>query len=262
MASYDLDPKSGRYHIRFRFAGKPYKRSLPLRDRRAAMTLCGRVEETLKDLRLGRIALPPDVEPGAFILSEGRLASKPEPTKAPITVGELFALYQAGVAAENKAASTRYTEDIHIGHLKRHLRESSPAQSLDLAAANRYVALRRKDLFRDRLVDASTARKELKTLRVIWAWGHKHGHLPGLVPFALKDVEFPKGVEKEPFRTRAQIEAILASGTVPPEDAKRYWQGLYLTREEVHEVLEHVRVHAVQEFVYPMFCIAACTGAR
>jgi integrase len=262
VASYDLDPKSGRYHIRFRYAGKPYKRSLSLKDDRAAITLCGKIEETLRDLALGRFSMPIDAEAGAFILSGGKVTAKPEPVSAPLTLGALFDVYQSGVAAENKAASTRYTEDIHIGHLKRHLGVRTPMTDLDLAAASRYVAMRRKDLFRGRSVDATTARKELKTLRIIWSWGRKHGHLVGTPTFALKDVEFPKFVEKEPFRTRAQIEAILVGGRVAAEDAGRYWEGLYLTKEEVHEVLGHVLDHATHDFVHPMFCVAACTGAR
>ncbi|WZO96114.1 tyrosine-type recombinase/integrase [Isosphaeraceae bacterium EP7] len=262
MASYDFDPKSGRYHIRFRHAGKPYKRALLLKDDRAAMTLCGRVEETLRDIALGRCTVPPDAEVGAFLLSGGKVAAKPQPVAAPLTLGRLFDLYQAGVAAENKAASTRYTEDIHVVHLKRHLGGGGPVTAVDLAAANRYVATRRKDLFRGRPVDGATAKKELKTLRIIWAWGQKHGHLPGPPPFALGDVEFPKGIEKEPFRTRDQIEAIIAGGRVAEQDARRYWEGLYLTREEVREVLGYVGDHAAHDFVHPMFCVAACTGAR
>ncbi|AGA27190.1 hypothetical protein Sinac_2903 [Singulisphaera acidiphila DSM 18658] len=36
MASFDLDPTCGHYHIRFRFCGRPYKRSLRLEDEREA----------------------------------------------------------------------------------------------------------------------------------------------------------------------------------------------------------------------------------
>ena len=50
MASFDFDSVSGRYHIRFRYAGKPFKRSLQLEDEGEAQRVCGIVEETLKDL--------------------------------------------------------------------------------------------------------------------------------------------------------------------------------------------------------------------
>src|SRR5215207_2522208 len=115
MASYDFDEKSGRYHIRFRHEGKPFKRSVKLPDERAARTLCGRVEDTLRELRLGRLKIPVGAEPGAFILSEGKVTGRSE-AHEDISLEKLFAKYRAGVAAGNKAKTTRYTEDIHLDH--------------------------------------------------------------------------------------------------------------------------------------------------
>ena len=52
---------------------------------------------------------------------------------------------------------------------------------------------------------------------------------------------FPKEEEKEPFRTFAEIEAIIAAEN--PDDApeEALWEVLYLTRPEVEEFLAYVR---------------------
>ena len=68
MASFDFDPVSRRYHIRFRYGGKPFKRSLPLEDDREAMRVCGVIEEAIKDLKRGRLDIPPGVDIGSFLL--------------------------------------------------------------------------------------------------------------------------------------------------------------------------------------------------
>src|SRR3954453_14205003 len=91
MASYDIDPKSGRYHIRFRFEGRPFKRSVKLPDERAARTLCGRVEDTLRELALGRQTIPMGADPGAFILSEGKVTGRPA-ARGDIALEKLFAI--------------------------------------------------------------------------------------------------------------------------------------------------------------------------
>ena len=69
MASLELDPVSGRHRIRFRFAGRAYKRSLKTQDRREARAVVGRVDEMIRLLERGRLELPTGAEPGAFILS-------------------------------------------------------------------------------------------------------------------------------------------------------------------------------------------------
>jgi hypothetical protein len=66
LASFDLDPASGRHYIRFRYGDRPFKRSLCLEDDREATRVCDVVEETTKDLRRSPIAMPEEPDPGAF----------------------------------------------------------------------------------------------------------------------------------------------------------------------------------------------------
>ena len=58
--------------------------------------------------------------------------------------------------------------------------------------------------------------------------------------FPSKGLRFPKDAEKEPFRTFAEIEALVAAGA---DDGRKdaLWEALYLTRPEVEELLAHVK---------------------
>jgi hypothetical protein len=68
------------------------------------------------------------------------------------------------------------------------------------------------------------------------------GVLKGTFPG--KGLRFPKEEEKEPFRTFAEIEAVIAAGQL--DDAKKdvLWEALYLMRPEVEEFLAIVRKNA------------------
>ena len=57
VAYLELDPLSQHYRVRFRYAGKQYKRSLRTTDSREARGLKGRVEETILLLERGRLEL-------------------------------------------------------------------------------------------------------------------------------------------------------------------------------------------------------------
>jgi hypothetical protein len=63
MASVEFDEASSRYRIRFRYGGKPFKRSLKTSEEREARSILGRVEETIRLMKRGRLDLPPDADP-------------------------------------------------------------------------------------------------------------------------------------------------------------------------------------------------------
>lgn len=54
VASLTQDSVSGRFYIRFRYAGESYKRSLSTKDRFEANVMLSRVKDTLKDIKRGR----------------------------------------------------------------------------------------------------------------------------------------------------------------------------------------------------------------
>jgi len=63
LASLLKDEQSGRYRIRFRYAGQPYNRSIKTTDRKEAESIRGRVEETLRLIAHGRLEVPANADP-------------------------------------------------------------------------------------------------------------------------------------------------------------------------------------------------------
>lgn len=76
MAYLEIDSTSGYYLIRFRYGGRPFKRSLKTQDHSEAEGVLGRVRETIRLLERGRLEMPPDADPGKFIVSDGKLNGK------------------------------------------------------------------------------------------------------------------------------------------------------------------------------------------
>ena len=75
-------------------------------------------------------------------------------------------------------------------------------------------------------------------------------------------LRFGKVDEKPPFMTREEIERRIGAGGLSAEQTKELWSALFLTLDEVSELLKHVRDSATLPWVYPMVCFAAHTGAR
>jgi hypothetical protein len=105
----ELDSASGFYRIRFRYQGRPYKRSLKTGDTVEANAAAARVAETIRLLERGRLQMPPDADPALFIISDGKQASK-ETANRSQTLSELFTTYQSSLPPGAKAESTMITE--------------------------------------------------------------------------------------------------------------------------------------------------------
>lgn len=104
--------------------------------------------------------------------------------------------------------------------------------------------------------------KELGTLRVIWNWGIRQGHLAAPVPFMDRDLDFARTEEKPPFRTFDEIKQVVEWGGLGDDEVAALWECLYLRLEEVHEVLGVVKERASAHRIYPMFALVAMTGMR
>ena len=177
MASIELDEESGNYRIRFRFEGRPFKRSLKTSDHRLANARLGQIEGTLLLIESGRLEVPPDVDPATFIFSDGKRTGA-EKLRERLTLKELFDRYQnyhAELPKPVKEDSTLQGERFHFSHLLRHLKGNAAAQSLTLDSLQAYADKRARDKWRGKKISAQTVKKELTTLRVVWNWGVKAG---------------------------------------------------------------------------------------
>jgi integrase len=268
MASLAFDSASGFYRIVFWFGGKQYRRSLKTKDERRAQGICGRVEETISLIQTGRLSVPPEADPGTFILSDGKLEQKPSveaPAAPKATIGTLLTVYQSELPDGAKEKNSLRTERIHLRHVARLLGEDTSLDAIDLAGAQRYAKARGRETYGKKVkrpVRPYTVRKELKSFRHAWAWCRARKLVPVGPAWELSEITLPRDREPEPFRTMAEIRERIDRGGLSAADQKRLWEGLYLTGPELVELLAHVGGVALEPFVHPMFAFAVYTGAR
>jgi hypothetical protein len=75
MAWLQADP-SGNYHVSFRFGGRKFKRSLRTKDAATAEGRRLRLEENIRLVESGRLAILSEADVPTFLLSDGKLNSK------------------------------------------------------------------------------------------------------------------------------------------------------------------------------------------
>jgi integrase len=265
MASIHEDKRTGNWIVMFRFGGKQFRRSCETASKSDAVSTKARVEDTIRLLNLGRISIPPDADPGVWIMSEGKLTEKPKLPKHELRrLDEICTAYIADQIG--KAKNTIACEEIHVRHLKRLLGESTHLSAITLATIQGYINTRSKTKCRDKLLSGRTIRKELATFRQIWDWARKRQYVAAECPLYDEGrrwaVTLPKPMEKEKFQTWEQIKRRIARGGSTPQKKKELWDSLFLDEYQIAELLKHVKEHASYPFIYPMFVFAAYTGAR
>ncbi|MGO8746706.1 MAG: tyrosine-type recombinase/integrase [Thermoguttaceae bacterium] len=269
MASIWKDARNGNYLIKFHYGGQRYTRSCQTDKETAAHRTKTRVEETIGLLNTGRLQVPAGAKDvGIWIMSGGRTTEKPNVIVPALKeLGEICDAYYEN--QRDKATTTLTGGRVHIGHLKRLLREHRPLSQLQLADIEKYVSARAAEKTRDdTLVSGKTIRKELTTFMQIWDWARPHGYVNG--PCPVKDpnrprkwaVKIAKDVEPEAFMTWDEIERRIAR--MAPENvvAPELWKRLSLDEKQRDELLAHVLEKATHPFIYPMFQFTAYTGAR
>ena len=246
MATLVKDPKSGLYRIAFRYLSKQYTRSLGTGDERAAEAARGRIEETLQLIRIGRIVVPVNAEPGTWIVSDGRISGRKGAGRAeratgdhegPIasTIGAMIATYRSELPAGAKEDNTLAIERIHLAHVARILGDQTSLERVDLSAVQRYVKARlaeKHGRIAQRPIRPYTAHKELKSLRTIWGWCFERKHVAVAPGWQLKQVTFPRDREPEPFRTAAEIRERLRAGACRRPISTPSGTRLYLAGDE------------------------------
>jgi len=259
MAHLRRDPLSGYLYIRFRYSGRSFNRSLKTRDDYEAGAICGRIEETILLLERGRIEMPTDADPADFILSDGKRNGKPVKPKIS-TLADLFHTYNEEMPTGAKEPETIAGEKWHQKLFLKHLRATSPVQSITTATMQRYIFLRSQDRWHGVIISSETIIKELTTFRLIWNWAFHRDYVTGLCP--TKGVVLPKRADKLPFMTSEEIQNIIDRGGLDTAQLKRLWSSLFLTKEQTSELLIEVQSKSLLSFIYPMFVFAAHTGVR
>ncbi len=253
----NLGQKNGIYHIRFRFQGKEYKKSLKTNDADSAAAAKSSVELTIHRLITGLIVLPTGIDPGDFILSGGTLQqSRKAPRKQNLpSTNQLICQY---LDSQKKflADSSHSTLAMHLRHLTRNLEDKAEAP------CDR-VTHRDLDGFQQtRLAerDAVTVDKERVSIRQFYKWAVTQGYL-SISPAALLP-PIKGGEDRPPFRTLEEIDRIIARGGLTKEEILELWECLYLSPPEIAYLLAMIRANAKEDFTYLLHALPAYTGMR
>jgi integrase len=81
-------------------------------------------------------------------------------------------------------------------------------------------------------------------------------------PFPNRGLKYPKTREKPRFQTWQEIKTQIEEGDLTEDKQRDLWDCLFLSTEDIEELLKHVKSNARHPFIYPMFVTAAHTGAR
>jgi integrase len=139
----------------------------------------------------------------SYVEPEVRSASEPKPEAKPLTLGELFDIYESEETGK-KAETTQQHDRSAFEMFKRFLGAGRPVESLGKRDWDRFIAARRAGRIaplrsrqvggvRDRVIQ-----QDLQLLRAVLAWASETELLPKGNPLAGKRLELPK--EKNPVR--------------------------------------------------------------
>ena len=257
MAS--LERRGRLFRVAFRLGENKFHVSLKTIDAKEAEACLVRVEENLRLVERGRLEIPVDADVGIFLLSDGKLKKPPEFQKSP-TLGGLFDLYRETFTRGVKESNTEKTERVHLKHLERILGVRTTLNQISQTRVQGYVNSRMSEKYRGNTLNPVTVKKELATFKFVWNWGHRFGTVS--TSFPGDRIVFPKGKQKEPFRTYEQIEKMISRGGLSKRQIRELWEGLFLYPQQVAEVLELVRQNAIADWLYPFLVTVAHTGAR
>ena len=260
MASIQLR-SSGFYRIIFKMGGKRFFISLKTKETREANATLARLEENLHDLERGKLQIPLGADPMTFLLSDGKLQQKAV-IEAPQTLEGLFEHYLKYHPEQAKEANTRATEKIHMQHFKRILGPKSFLQTITTQVLQQYVETRFQEKGRHgKPISQVTVKKEIGTFASIWnRWALAHEFVK--IPAPTKRLIYRKTQTKPHFQTWEQIERQIARGGLSKPEQKDLWDSLFLTLNQIQELLEFVEKSCPRKYVFVMFCFAAFTGAR
>ena len=248
--------KNGMWHLSFRFGGSQFNPSLRTKSEREAERALAIADDTLSLMEKGRIA-PPNPSRDAiihFVLSGGKARSKLKVVAQPTlqqVAEEYFASYTVG-----KEPVSLTTERVHIRHFQRLIGGRRRFASVDTAMLQDYAAKRSEEPGqRGRKVSGATIGKELTTFDQIWKVAIQKQYVEG--PSPTKGVKLALVDEKSPFKTWAEIEAIIVRGGLTANEQKEYWDCLFLDERQVLEFLEFIREKPEQRFLHAALSLAA-----
>jgi integrase len=254
-----LQQRGNGFRVLYLWHGKRHSLSLGKVRPDEANAKASQVDYLLMRLGQRLLTLPDGCDIETFLKFDGRPPMNPtgeaQQPKRTWRLEEFTDAYLASNEASLEASTVRSIRR-HFKHLFSTFGKKFPVAEINLAELQKHVDRRAKVRYHKRLLNPRTIRKEIISLRTAWNWGVRMEYLTGRYP--AKGLRYPKADEQPHFMTRAQIQRRIDAGA----KSKELWHSLFLTVDEMHEMLAHVKVHARFPALYPMFCFAAHTGAR
>jgi integrase len=250
----NLGKKGKVFVARFRYQGKEFKKSLKTSRKADAEAAMLGIERAIHLLVTGSIQVPAGVDPGDFIVSGGTRHQPAQTRKRSPSLAAVIDEYLNGQS--HKAASTAYTEGVHLRNLKRALgaKADAPVDRIARRDLEAFVQGRLK------LREPATVDKERTTVIGLFRWAVSQGHLTSSPATGLSPIQGQ--IDLPPFRTVAEIEALLARGGLTETEAADAWDCLYLTPPEIAGLLRTVRGRATADYSHLLHAIPAYTGMR
>jgi integrase len=251
----NLSRKGDVFVIRFRYQQKEYKKSLKIRDPKEAEAARNLVEVILHRLHTGQIQVPERVDTGDFIVALGNLKQPLALTARPSRIAAGIETYLAAMKT-SLAPSTHALFTLHLNHWRKPLggADRRPMAAVTHAELDAYIRGRAT------ATSEATADKERRTLLHFFHWAVAQKNLT-VNPAA--EIPVLKGErDRPPFRTLAEVQAILDRGGLTPAEELDLWECIFLGPAEIAGLLTLVRKQARQEVSYLLHALPAFTGMR
>lgn len=258
MAS--LQHRNGSYRVLFRYNGKQHAFTLGEVSKEEATAKSSQCDYLLLRLKQRLAVLPQGMDIVEYMETDGKPRPPSETAIARTTLDQLQTRY---LAAHERSLEATTIEGIkiHFDHLIGFFGKDLCISDLTLAELQRYVDKRSQDKgIKGRKLAAATILKEIVTLRTAFNFAVSMKYVSG--PFPNKGLRYPKSAEKPPFMTRAEIENRIEYSGLTDAEINDLYESMYLTIDELAELLTEVKAKPSQPFVYPMISMAAYTGAR
>ena len=254
-------PSTGVFQIVMRHGDRKYKQSLRTKSQVEADAQLARVKFNLHLCEMGRMEIPNNIHPLEFLLADGKVDDSSPESPVAYTFDKLVAEFFASIPERSLEKTTLDAMRLHCRHLQRHFKNNFLVQTLTTEHLQAYVNHRAgmRSQFK-RPISANTIHKELVTFGTMWRWAARCKKVDGMFP--RKGVRLPKKQESPPFQTIDEIETQIRLGNLGKDDQDSLWDALYLRRSDIDDVLDHVKETASYGFIYPLFVMAAHTGAR
>lgn len=255
----NLCKKGDIFVVRFRYAGKEYKRSLKTRSEHDAVIARKLVELTIHRLLTGQLTLQEGVEAGDFIVSGGTLRP-PEIIEPPPVFPTTRELIERYLNAKTHVISDNYlaSQKIHLNHLTKFLGTTvdGPCHQVTQRLLEKYLTGRLA------IRDAQTVSRERVTLLQFYKWVSTRQDVPSFPSPIMSLPTFKTSKDRDRFRTASEIEEVIKRGGLTDEEAANAWDCLYLSPEEIADLLATVRVNARARSSLMLHAIPAYTGMR